>query len=223
MKNNVEIYQSEEGRVSVRVLHELDTVWLTQRQMGELFATTPENVLMHMKNIYKEQELEERATAKKFLVVQTEGKRQVERNLQHYNLDAILSVGYRVNSKQSVQFRQWATNTLREHLLKGYSVDQHHFEQNAAVLRQALVLIEKTARAPELKAEAGSGLVSIVSRYTRTFSWLQQYDEGLLEEPEGQAGGKLPSPRDAMERLVELWSLPVCGFFAPKRSPAQRA
>ncbi len=204
MKNHVEIYQSADGKASVKVLYERDTVWLTQRQMGELFATTPENVLMHLKNIYKEHELEETSTTKKFLVVQTEGKRQVERSLQHYNLDAIISVGYRVNSKQGVQFRLWATSTLREHLLQGYTLNQDHFEQNAANLHQSLILIGKKAQSPELTAEAGSGLLDIVSRYANTFLWLQQYDEGLLEEPAGQAGGKLPSPVDAMASLIEL-------------------
>ncbi len=155
MKNKVEIYQSADGKASVKVLYELDTVWLTQRQMGELFETTPENVLMHLKNIYIEQELEELSTTEKFLVVQTEGKRQVERSLQHYNLDAIFSVGYRVNSKQGVQIRMWATNTLREHLFQGYTLNQQRFEQNAEALRQALILIEKTAQSPELTAEAG--------------------------------------------------------------------
>ena len=159
---------------------------------------------MHLKNIYKDQELAENSTTKKFLVVQTEGKREVERQLQHYNLDAIISVGYRVNSKQGVQFRIWASNVLRDHLLQGYTLNQQRFEQNADALRQALALIEKTAQSPELTAESGSGLVEIVSRYTQTFLWLQQYDEGLLEEPSGQSGGVLASFEQAMGSLNQL-------------------
>lgn len=135
--------------------------------MGALFATTPENVLIHLQNIYREQELDERATTKKFLVVQTEGKRQVKRELNHYDLDAIISVGYRVNSKQGVQFRIWATQRLKDYLIQGYALNQQRFAQNAAALRQALTLLEKTAQSPELTAEAGSGLVEIVSRYTQ--------------------------------------------------------
>jgi len=204
MNDHIEIYQGPDGATAVRVQFAAESVWLTQRQMGELFATTPENVLMHLKNIYKDQELEEVATTKDFLVVQTEGKRQVERKLKHYNLDAIISVGYRVNSKQGVKFRLWATNTLREHLLQGYTLNQHRFEQNADALRQALSLIEKTAQSPELTAESGSRLVEIVSRYTQTFLWLQQYDEGLLEEPTGQSGGNLPSHGQAMASLEQL-------------------
>jgi hypothetical protein len=102
--NKIQIYQTADGKTQIDVRFEQDSVWLTQRQMGEVFDTTPENILMHLKNIFRDAELAESATTKDFLVVQTEGKRQVERNLKHYNLDAIISVGYRVSSKRAVQF-----------------------------------------------------------------------------------------------------------------------
>ncbi|WP_257287130.1 virulence RhuM family protein [Endozoicomonas sp. SESOKO2] len=98
--------------------------------MGEVFGTTAENILMHLKNIYKNQELEEKLTSKDFLVVQKEGKRQVRRNLKHYDLDVIISVGYRVNSKRAVQFRRWATGVLNNHLTHGFSINQQRFEEN---------------------------------------------------------------------------------------------
>lgn len=143
MKDSVELYQSEDGKTSVNVLYEQATDWLTQQQMGELFATTPENVLTHLESIREARELEEPSTTRRFLVVQTESKRQVERDLQHYNLDAIISVGYRVNSKRCVKFRLWATGILRERLLQGYTLTQQHFEQSATASRQAHFLIEK--------------------------------------------------------------------------------
>ena len=115
----------EGGARAVEVRLQGETLWLTQRQMGELFGTTPENVLMHLRNIYAEQELEEVATAKDFLAVRQEGKRQVKRRLKHYNLDAVISVGYRVNSTRATRFRQWATRVLREHLTQGYSLNEH--------------------------------------------------------------------------------------------------
>ena len=99
------IFQEAGRPVEVRLDAQRDAVWLTQRQMSALFETTPENVLMHLKNIFQDGELLEQATAKDFLAVQTEGKRRVERNLKHYNLDAIISVGYRVSSKRAVLFR----------------------------------------------------------------------------------------------------------------------
>ncbi len=103
------IYQTEEGETKLDVRFENETVWLTQKLMAELFSTTPENILMHLKNIYQEDELNEKATTKDFLVVRQEGTRQVKRNLKHYNLDAIISVGYRVQSHTATRFRQWAT------------------------------------------------------------------------------------------------------------------
>ena len=107
--NSIQIYQSPDGETCVDVRFERETVWLTQRQMGEVFDTTPENVLMHLKNIYKTGELDRDSTAKDFLVVRTECARQVKRQLKHYNQDAVISVGYRANSKRGVSFRIWAT------------------------------------------------------------------------------------------------------------------
>jgi prophage maintenance system killer protein len=202
--SQITIYQTAEGQSQIDVCFEQDTVWLTQRQMSEVFDTTPENVLMHLKNIYKDKELDEEATTKEFLVVRSEGNRQVQRHLKHYNLDAIISIGYRVNSKKAVQFRQWATHVLRQHLEQGFTLHQQRFEQNADELEQALILIRKAARSLEITAKAGSGLVEIVSRYTQTFLWLQRYDEGMLTEPTGQVGGDLPSEVVAFELLREL-------------------
>lgn len=201
-KSNIAIFESDSGEISVQL--EQDSVWLTQRQMGLMFETTPENVLMHLKNIYKDAELDEIPTTKEFLVVQTEGKRQVERNLKHYNLDAIISVGYRVNSKKGVKFRQWATKLLNQHLTQGYTINQQRFEQNAQTLEAALKLVKKTAQSAELTADTGRGLVEIVSRYSQTFLWLQRYDEGLLNQPQGTSGGQLQTAEHAMQLLNEL-------------------
>ena len=120
----IAIYQSADGKTHLDVRLEQDSVWLTQRQMSEVFDTTPENILMHLKNIFKDNELEESATTKDFLVVRTEGNRQVERKLKHYNLDAIISVGYRVNSKRGTQFRIWANNILKQYLIQGYALNE---------------------------------------------------------------------------------------------------
>lgn len=199
---DVVIYQTDHGSINVTV--EQDNVWLSQRQMGELFETSPENILMHLRNIYRENELGEEATAKNFLVVQTEGSRKVRRQVKHYNLDAVISVGYRVNSKKGVQFRQWATGVLRQHLLRGYTLNQKRFEDNARELEKALLLIRKTAESPALSRESGKGLVDVVTSYTRTFLWLWRYDEGLLTEPSGQEGGVLPTIEEARQIIALL-------------------
>lgn len=202
--SDITIYQSESGTVEVRLDKTHETVWLSQRQMAEVFDTSSENVLMHLKNIFKEGELAEAATAKDFLAVQTEGKRQVKRSIKHYNLDAIISVGYRVNSKRAVGFRQWATQILREHLTQGYTLNRQRLEANARELEAALLLVKKAALSPQLLADTGRGLVDIVSRYAQTFLLLQRYDEGLLTEPPQQSGGRLPTVQEARQSLAQL-------------------
>lgn len=192
MENPIEIYQSADGETQVEVRFEQETVWLSQAQMAKVFDTTSENIVMHLKNIFAEQELIEQATTKDFLVVRQEGSRQVRRKLKHYNLDAVISVGYRVKSASATKFRIWATARLKDYLVKGYALNQSRLQQNAAELEQALALIQKAAASPELTVQSGRGLVQIVSRYTQTFLWLQQYDEGLLNEPRGEQGGRLP-------------------------------
>ncbi len=198
------VYETPEGGVRVDVRLERDTVWLTQRQMAELFDTTPENVVMHLKNVFGDGELEEPATAKDFLVVQTEGKRRVRRQTRHYNLDAIISVGYRVNSRRGVRFRQWATSTLRDHLVQGYTLNRQRFEHNARELEATLALARKAAAGEALSTHQGRGLVDIIARYTQTFLLLQRYDEGLLEEPQGAAGGLLPDATEARAAVAQL-------------------
>lgn len=196
------IFEGEAGQVEVRL--EGETIWLTQRQMSELFDTSPENVLMHLKNIYDAEELAEPATTKDFLVVRMEGKRQVKRSLRHYSLDAIISVGYRVNSTRATRFRQWATIVLREHLTQGYTLNRQRFEQNAAELEAALTLVKKAAAGDALTTDQGRGLVDVIARYTHTFLWLQRYDEGLLTEPLGSPGGTLPSTDEARSGIARL-------------------
>jgi len=122
------IYQSEDGQTKLDVRFVDETVWLTQALMGDLFGTTPENVQMHLKNIYSEGELEKISTTKDFLVVRQEGVRQVKRSLKHYNMDAIISVGYRVQSLTATRFRQWATQHLREFIVKGFMLDDERLK-----------------------------------------------------------------------------------------------
>ncbi len=178
------IYETLEGTTGVSVRMEGETVWLTQRQMSELFSTTPENVLMHLKNIFADGELVEPATTKDFLAVQTEGQRQVQRNLKHYNLDAIISVGYRVNSKRGVQFRQWASRILREHLAQGYTLNQARLaEKGMAEAQQAIDLLARTLENQALVTDAGSDVIALIAGYAKTWRLLLEYDEDGLNLP----------------------------------------
>lgn len=179
------IFEAEQQPVEVRL--EGETLWLTQRQMGELFGTTPENVLMHLRHIFADDELQETATTKDFLAVRQEGKRQVKRRLKHYNLDAIISVGYRVNSTRATRFRQWATRVLREHLTQGYSLNEHRLaEQGLRQLEQAMDVLVQTLERRELVTDMGREAVDIIVGYARTWRLLLDYDEDRLAAPDGQ-------------------------------------
>lgn len=123
------LYQAEDGKTRLEVRLENETVWLTQNQMAELFQTSIPNVSMHIRNIFAEGELQEAATVKDFLTVRQEGSRQVSRSVEHYNLDVIISVGYRVKSHRGTQFRIWATQRLREYIVKGFTLDDERLKQ----------------------------------------------------------------------------------------------
>ena len=135
MSNEVQflIYQSAEEDVTVNAAIQDESIWLTQRAMGELFGVESHTINYHLKEIYKTKELEEEATTRKIRVVQQEGKRNVERELQFYNLDAIISVGYRVNSRRATQFRIWATSVLKEYMIKGFAMDDERLKQGKTV------------------------------------------------------------------------------------------
>ena len=177
----VVVYEAADGEVRVDVRVEGETVWLTQRQMGEVFGTTPENVVMHLRGVFASEELTEQATTKDLLVVRTEGKRQVRRTLKHYNLDAIISVGYRVNSKRSVRFRQWATRTLRDHLIRGFTVNERRIgERGLREAQETLDLLVRTLRRHALVDGTGEAVLDLVTAYAETWRLLLEYDEDKL-------------------------------------------
>ena len=130
MKSNSEIviYQSPAGNIKIDVRLEDETVWLTQKLMAELFQVKPQNITMHLNNIYEEGELDEKATCKDYLQVQKEGKREINRKQRFYNLDSIISVGYRIKSKVATQFRIWATKRLKEYIVKGFALNDERFK-----------------------------------------------------------------------------------------------
>lgn len=203
-KQHIEIFETSDGLAQIDVRFDRETIWLSQAQMAQLFEKDSDTIGLHLKNIFKTNELIESETTEESSVVRQEGKRQVHRKIKFYNLDAIISVGYRVNSIKGTQFRIWATQQLRDYLKQGYSIDRLRFEKNAVELEQALKLIQAAACSPELSLDTGRGLVSIISQYTQSFLWLQRYDEGLLEEPTGQTGGILHTEQQARQVIAEL-------------------
>ena len=166
-----------------------------------LFDRDIKTLSKHINNVFKEGELDKKAVVAKFATTAVDGKNY---QVEHYNLDMVISVGYRVKSQRGTQFRMWATQRLREYLLQGYTISEQRFDKNAAELQQALALIKKTAQSAELNTDEGRGLIEIISRYTQNFLWLQRYDEGLLDDPAGQVGGILPNTAEAMAVLNHL-------------------
>jgi prophage maintenance system killer protein len=179
----VVLYEAPNGEVRLDVRLDRETVWLSQRQMAALFKTSIDNVGLHLRNIFKNGELEEAATTEDYSAVQKEGRRGVRRILKHYNLDAIISVGYRVNSKRGVQFRIWATRTLREHLLRGYTLNEKRLrEKGLGEIEEAVDLLSRTLSQHALVTEEGRAVLEVVRQYTRAWRLLLQYDENRLPD-----------------------------------------
>lgn len=182
--NEIIIYTNPESGTAVDVRLENESVWLSQIQMAELFGNTKQNISLHISKIFREGELDKKVTVKEYLTVQTEGSRKVSREIEHYNLDMIISVGYRVNSKRGTQFRQWATTRLRDHLTKGFTINEKRlkeFNTHIEELKQAVSLIQSTRDTKELNTRELSGLLDIVTRYTSSLKTLEQFDDRSLE------------------------------------------
>ena len=194
--SEISIYETTSGSIEVRL--ERDTVWLSQEQMGTLFGRERSVITKHVRNVFSEGELEEGSNVQNMHIAGS------DKPVRFYNLDVIISVGYRVKSPQGTRFRQWATRILREHLAQGYTLNRQRFETNARELEAALQLVRKAARSPELQTDMGRGLVDIVTRYTQTFVLLQRYDEGLLTEPTTTPGGTLFTLAEARTALAGL-------------------
>ncbi len=180
------VYETEGGETRVDVRFDRETVWLTQRQMADLFETSTDNVSLHLNNVFSSRELEREATTEDSSVVRTEGRRQVRRTLTHYNLDAIISVGYRVNSRRGVRFRQWATRTLREHLVRGFTLNQQRLaERGLQEARDTLNLLADTLRNQALVDSTGQEVLDLIGGYADTWRLLLEYDENQLTAPPG--------------------------------------
>lgn len=173
------IYQAPSGAIEFRGDQERETIWATQSQIAEVFGTERSVITKHIRNIYKEKELEARATCAKIAQVQTEGKRRVERIIEHYNLDVIVSVGYRVNSKTATHFRQWATKTLREHITKGYTINRKRIAQNYDAFMKAVADIQTLL--PEHITLDPKLVLELVKEFASTWISLDAYDKETLK------------------------------------------
>ena len=171
------IYQTEDGQTQIDVRLENDTVWLTQAQMVELFQTTKQNVSLHLNNLYKEGELEKEGTVKEYLTVQQEGRRKVSRRVKYYDLDVIISVGYRVHSKRGTAFRIWARKIIKDYLVKGYAVNERIRKEQIGELRQLVGMLGRTIQGqPLLSTDETNALFEVVTDYTYALDTLDNYD-----------------------------------------------
>lgn len=185
------IYRSADGQDQLEVHFGKDTVWLTLNQMADLFERDKSVISRHLRTIFSSGELDKEGTVAKNATVQMEGDRKVARNIEWYNLDAIISVGYRVNSMRGTQFRIWASNVLKQHLIQGYTVNSHRLaEKGLSEMEQAVALLSRTLQRHELVTDEGKAVLEVVSRYAKSWSLLLQYDEDRLGLPKDRHGAE---------------------------------
>lgn len=180
-RGNIVIYQTKDGKTSIDVKLENETVWLNQAQMAELFQTDRTSIVKHVNNIYKSEELVKDSTCAKIAHVQIEGNRTIKRNVVFYNLDVIISVGYRVNSMRGTQFRVWANKVLKEYLIKGYAINQQVKIEQLEDLKNTVRLLSNVIEHKQLTLDEANGLLRVITDYTYGLDTLDKYDFQQLE------------------------------------------
>ena len=208
-RNDIVIYQSEDGLVRMEALVDPtgETIWATQKAMASLFGVTTAAINQHLKNIFDDQELKQEATIKKSLIVRREGNRKVSRNVLMYNLDAILSVGYRISSKQATQFRIWASRVLKQYMLRGYVINQNAVaEQKYEDLKQAMSLLENVFNKELLlSSDQVTDLFDVIRDYTYALDTLDAYDYQSLQIADTTAPERFHATyENAMEAIKSL-------------------
>lgn len=183
-QNNIVIYQTENGKNKIDVQLQNETIWLSQKDMAELFECSTDNISLHLKNIYKEQELSKDSTTEDFSVVQKEGARNVKRPKTFYNLDAIIAVGYRINSKKATQFRIWATNVLKQYLVNGYVINEKRLskkQEQIETLKNSLNLLIRSIALQANTLNDAQNLAKVLENFAQGLELLDDYDNKTLD------------------------------------------
>jgi death-on-curing family protein len=207
----IKIFQSKDKKTEIQVIVQSESVWLSQKQMSELFEKDSDTIGLHLRNIYKSGELIEKATTEKYSVVQKEGNRNVKRTIKLYNLDAIISVGYKVNSKRGVQFRIWANQVIKDYLIKGYAINEKKLKaqiDNLNSLKETVLLLTKVTEQKKLTGEESEGLLKIVADYAYALDVLDQYDYQSLKISDTSDGEIFRiNYKDAIQKISQLRKL----------------
>jgi len=196
-----DVIKFKDGEIEVLPKIKDESIWVTQKQLCELFERDKSVISRHIRNIFKSGELDKNATVAKFATVQKEGDREVVREIEYYNLDVIISVGYRVNSKRATKFRQWATSVLKEYILKGYAINKKRLDE----FEKEISLLIKTIKSSNLTEEA-KGFSDIVTKYAKSWILLNKYDENALEFPKGKKAEFILDYDEAKENIEKLKS-----------------
>ncbi len=213
MESKIEIYQTNNGQTQIEVKFETDTIWLTQLQMASLFEKDVRTINEHIKNIYKTGELHADATIRNFRIVRQEGKREIQRNLDHYNLDMIISVGYRVNSVRGTQFRQWATQRLKDYLVQGYALNEKRLAQKQQEITYLKTGIRILNRAMEEQVTAEEA--DLLKIFAKGLELLDDYDhEALDKQGRTRRETVFPTAADYMNLIRQMYSEFESGVFA---------
>lgn len=222
VEKQIEIYKGAKGEVIFDVDVEAETIWATQAQIAELFGVVPQNITYHLKKIYETKELEEKRTCKKNLQVQNEGGREIQREVKMYNLDAIISVGYRVNSRKATDFRIWATKTLKQYLVTGVAVNARRLknldQKKLKDVEGMMGVVRRLMAHNALSAGEANGVLEVISKYAGSWETLEQFDDGHISFGQGRKARKSLSPGDCRNFIEELRdSLDASELFGKER------
>ena len=218
MKNEIVLFEDQDVKLEVNMKDE--TVWLSQQQMAELFDSSRTNIIEHINNIYSDEELDKISTCQDFRQVRKEGKRDVVRNIPFYNLDMIISVGYRVNSKRGIIFRKWANKVLKDYLLKGYAVNKKRLDY----LEKTIKLIDIAGRIDtELKGTEAQEIIKVINNYSNALNLLDDYDHKRITKPHGSKDNKQITYEDCMDIVSKLKFNSDSDLFALERDKGLKA
>ena len=218
MKNEIIFFEDQDVKLEVNMKDE--TVWLSQQQMSELFDSSRTNIIEHINHIYSDGELDKNSTCQEFRQVRKEGKREVSRNIPYYNLDMIISVGYRINSKRGIQFRKWANSVLKEYLLKGYAVNQKRLEY----LEKTVKLIDIAGRIDsDINGDEAKEIIKVINNYSNALNLLDEYDHKRIIKPKGVTNDKEITYEDCINIINKLKFSNDSNLFALERNQGLKA